>query len=249
MSEVYAQFLRGIKTVTEKNMRIYYFKAPVFMFGIMFPIFLFLSFYLGRNVDMSLYFPGLLAMSLFFISSSVGPLITPWEKNAGTYERLLSFPVSINTIIFGNILSGMIFGLILNIAVMAAGLLFIDYSINILSLASGILIGSFTFSSLGVLVASPPATSPSHIMMFSSLVRFPVVFISGIFIPLKDMSGIAEVLSYFSPLTYLVDIFNFSFNDGNHLFLAVDFVMLILFGLIFCYFANKMHKKNMVKGL
>jgi ABC-2 type transport system permease protein len=45
-------------------------------------------------------------MFVLFIASSVGPLITPWEKRAGTYERLLSFPVTINTLILGDVVAG-----------------------------------------------------------------------------------------------------------------------------------------------
>ncbi|MGM0442451.1 MAG: ABC transporter permease [Elusimicrobiota bacterium] len=244
------QFFRGIRVVAEKNIRIYYSKAPVLMFGILFPLFLFLAFYLGRNINMLNFFPGLVAMSLFFVSSAVGPLITPWEKSFGTYERLLSFPVSINTLILGNVAAGMIFGIILNVAVLIPGLIFLEYtSAGIIPLAAGIILSSFAFSSLGVLIASPPARSPSHIMMFSSLVRFPLVFISGIFVPLQDLRGAGRILSYFSPVTYLVDILNYSLRGANYLSLTVDFLMLFVFGLIFLILANRFHKNNMIKGL
>ena len=247
--DINIQFFRGVIVTTEKNIRIYYTKAPVMIFGLLFPLFMFLSFYLGRKVDLYFYFPGLLAMSLFFTASSVGPLITPWEKQAGTFERLLSFPVSINTIILGDILAGMIFGIIINIIVLVVGLLFFNYSINILFLFFGILLASFCFSSLGVLLASPSVRSPSHIMMFSSLIRFPLIFISGIFIPLENLQGSARVLAYFSPITYLVDIFNFSFKGESHISLGIDFTALFMFSIIFISLSNRFHKRNLMKGL
>lgn len=243
------QFCRGVIVTAEKNIRIYYTKAPVMIFGILFPLFLFLSFYLGREVNLHSFFPGLLAMSLFFTASSVGPLITPWEKQAGTYERLLSFPISINTIILADIAAGMVFGIILNVIVLMAGLIFLDYDINILSLSFGILLASFCFSSLGVLLASPSARSPSHIMMFSSLIRFPLIFISGIFIPLENLRGIARGLSYLSPITYLVDIFNFGFKRESDISLIIDFIALFMFSIIFIYLSNRFHKRNLMKGL
>ena len=236
--DINIQFFRGVIVTTEKNIRIYYTKAPVMIFGLLFPLFMFLSFYLGRKVDLYFFFPGLLAMSLFFTASSVGPLITPWEKQAGTYERLLSFPVSINTIILGDILAGMIFGIIINIIVLVVGLLFFNYSINILFLFFGILLASFCFSSLGVLLASPSARSPSHIMMFSSLIRFPLIFISGIFIPLENLQGIARGLSYLSPITYLVDIFNFGFKGESDISLIIDFIALFMFSVIFIFLST-----------
>ncbi len=243
------QFFRGVIVTTEKNIRIYYTKAPIMIFGILFPLFLFLSFYLGREVNLHFFFPGLLAMSLFFTASSVGPLITPWEKQAGTYERLLSFPISINTIILADIAAGMVFGIIINMIVLIVGLIFFDYDINILSLSFGILLASFCFSSLGVLLASPSVRSPSNIMMFSSLIRFPLIFISGIFTPLENLQGIARGLSYLSPITYLVDIFNFGFKGESDISLIIDFIALFMFSIVFVYLSNRFHKRNLMKGL
>lgn len=243
------QFFRGVIVTTEKNVRIYYTKAPVMIFGLLFPLFMFLSFYLGRELDLYFFFPGLLAMSLFFTASSVGPLITPWERQAGTYERLLSFPVNINTIILGDIVAGMIFGIVINIIVLLVGLVFLNYNINILFLIFGILLSSFCFSSLGVLLASPSVRSPSHIMMFSSLIRFPLIFISGIFVPLGNLQGIPKVLTYFSPITYLVDIFNFCFNGESHISLLIDFTTLFIFSVIFIFLSSRFHKRNLMKGL
>lgn len=243
------QFFRGVMVTTEKNIRIYYTKAPVLIFGLLFPLLMFLAFYLGREINMYIFFPGLLAMSLFFTASSVGPLITPWEKQAGTYERLLSFPVSINTIILGDTAAGLLFGVVINLIVLIAGLVLFNYSINILSLLSGILLASFCFSSLGVLLASPSVSSPSHIMMFSSLIRFPLIFISGIFIPLGSLRGMGKAAAYLSPITYLVDIFNFSFEGESHISLIIDFTALFLFSVIFITLSNRFHERNLMRGL
>jgi ABC-2 type transport system permease protein len=248
-SDINTQFFRGVMVTTEKNIRIYYTKAPVMIFGLLFPLFMFLSFYLGRDINLYSFFPGLLAMSLFFTSSSVGPLITPWEKQAGTYERLLSFPVTVNTIILGDILAGMIFGIVVNAIVLIVGLALFNYSLSILFLLFGMLLASLCFSSLGVLLASPSVRSPSHIMMFSSLIRFPLIFISGIFIPLGNLQGIRKIASYFSPITYLVDILSLSFEGESHMSPAIDFTVLFIFGVIFISLSNRFHKRNLMKGL
>jgi len=244
-----SQFFRGVATVTEKNMRIYYTKPPVIIYGLLLPLIMFFAFYLGRDIDFRTFFPALLAMFLFFIASSVGPLITPWEKRAGTYERLLSFPVSVNTIILGDAAAGMIFGIIINLVVLCVGLIFLHYSLSVLLLAGGMLLGAFCFSSLGVLLASPSVTNPSYTMMASSFVRFPLIFISGILIPLEHLHGTGRVLSYFSPITYLVDIFNFSFKGQSQYPLFFDFLILFLFSIIFIFLSNRFHKRNLVKGL
>jgi ABC-2 type transport system permease protein len=244
-----AHFIRGVVITAKKNILIYYTKAPVVIFGLLFPFFMFFSFYLGREVDLYLFFPGLLAMSLFFTSSSVGPLITPWEKQAGTFERLLSFPININTIILGDIAAGMIFGLIINLILLSVVLTVFNYRVNIICLLSGIILASFCFSSLGVLLASPSTRSPSHIMMFSSLIRFPLIFISGIFIPLNRLHGMGKVLSYLSPITYLADLFNFSLIGESSISPLIDFTALIGFSVIFIFLSNRFHRRNLMRGL
>jgi ABC-2 type transport system permease protein len=249
IKNINSQFFRGIIVVAKKDIQIYYTKPPVIIFGLLFPLFMFLAFYLGEKVDFGIFFPGLLAMFLFFIASSIGPLITPWEKQAGTYERLLSFPVTINTIILGDSIAGMIFGIMINLIVLLAGLIFLNYSLNIVILIAGVLLGAFCFSTFGVLLASPSTPNPSNIMMLSSLIRFPLIFISGIFIPLENLQGIGKILSYFSPITYLVDIFNFSLRGESYIFLIVDFAALLIFSLLFIYGANRLQKRNLMKGL
>jgi ABC-2 type transport system permease protein len=243
-------FLQGVIVTAEKNIKIYYKKAPVVIFGLLFPLFMFTSFYMGRNIDITIFFPGFLAMALFFTSSSVGPLITPWEKQAGTYERLLSFPVSIHTIILGDVLAGAIYGIMITSLVMVAAGILLGFSIvNVLIIAFALILGTLCFASLGVALASPSVRSPSHIMMFSSLIRFPLIFISGIFIPIQELQGIAKVLTYFSPLTYLVDMFHAGL-DGTSVFpVIVDIFALIIFTSVFLLIASYFHKRNMMKGL
>ncbi|MBS3817824.1 MAG: ABC transporter permease, partial [Candidatus Thermoplasmatota archaeon] len=68
----YSEFFRGVITTAEKDIKIYYKKPPVVIFGLLFPFLMFLAFYIGRKVELSLFFPGFLAMTLFFTSSSVG---------------------------------------------------------------------------------------------------------------------------------------------------------------------------------
>jgi len=243
------QPFRSVAITVKKNIRIYYAKPPVLIFGIIFPLFMFISFFLGRKLDLYSFFPGFLAMSLFFTSSSVGPLITPWEKTAGTYERLLSFPVTVNTIILGDVIAGLIYGIAINILVLAAGIIFLDYRVTAWSLIVGMLLSSFCFSSLGVLLASPAVKSPSNIMMLSSLIRFPLIFISGIFIPLSELSVVGRILSYISPITYIVDIFNYSLKESNNIPLAADFAALLAFSTIFIFLSNRLHRRNLLRGL
>lgn len=241
---------QSILVTTEKNMRIYYFKGPVVIFGLLFPVIMFLTFFIGRDLDLILFFPGFLAMMLFFTASSVGPLITPWEKREKTYERLLSLPVILESIVIGDIMAGAIFGAVISIVVFAACSLVLPIPVTSLPLlVLAFIVGAATFAALGTLLASPTTDNPSNIMMLSSLVRLPLMFISGIFIPLSQLTGWYFVLTSISPLTYLVDLFHAALN-GDAVYPAwVDILLLLGVTMVFVWSAKVIQRHNLVKGI
>ena len=242
-------YIRSILMVTEKNMRIYYYKGGVVIFGLLFPLLMFLTFFIGRDLDLVLFFPGFLGMMLFFSSSSTGPLITPWEKREKTYERLLSLPVTIDSIILGDILAGAVFGVIITTIVWTASTIFLGLPLlNAFVLLVALLLGAFTFAALGTLLSSPALSNPSNVMMISSLVRLPLIFVSGIFIPLSQLNGLEWYLTSLSPLTYLVDLFHGALN-GDSVYPPVFDIVILLFVIIaFVACARAIQVRNLRNG-
>jgi len=246
----YSILLRGVLTVARKDMRIYYRKAPVYIFGLLMPAFLFFAFFIGRDLDASKYFPGFLAMSLFFTSSSVGPIIVPWEKQAGTFERLLSMPVTMTTIILGDMLAGAIFGLIISTIVGLTGVVLLGLNVtNVILLAVLFLLGNACFAAMGELLSSTGGRVPSNVMMLSSLVRFPLVFISGVFISLSDMTGLGLVVARFSPLSYLVDGIGATMDQSSVFHWGVDIMSLLAFTVLFAFASGRVLRRSSMKGL
>ena len=243
-------FFRSIGVITEKNMRIYYFKGPVVVFGLLFPLIMFLTFFIGRNLDLVLFFPGFLGMMLFFTASSVGPLITPWEKREKTYERLVSLPVILESIVIGDLMAGAIFGVAITtiVFVACAALLHLPL-VNAGLLALSFILGSTAFAALGTLLASPTTDNPSNIMMLSSLVRLPLIFVSGIFIPLGQLGGWEWILTSLSPLTYLVDLFHGALNGDAVYPPWLDAIVLVVVILVFIWCAKVIQRRNLVKGI
>ncbi len=180
--------LRCSMVILKKNARLYYLKPSVLIFGVLFPVFFFLAFKMGRPVAAESVVPGMVAMALWFTASAVGPLVTPWERSARTYERLIYTPVSLHAILAGDVISGFVFGTCLSIIPVLLGLVLTDINLqNIPLLISGIMMGALNFASFGVLLAAPPASGPANIMLLSNLVRLPLLFVSGIFMPVEQM--------------------------------------------------------------
>jgi len=233
----------ALAAIVKKNLRVYYVKGPVMVFGILLPIFFFLAFWMGREMPDLMLGTGLVAMALWFSSTSISPVIAAWETRTKTLERLISSPVSISTIVLGDVVASMIMGVLLTtvpiaIAVLALGLPLM----NLMALVAGIVLGSACFSAIGVLMGAYPTDTTSDVMMLATLVKFPVVFISGIFVPLAELPGWGQTIALLSPLTYFTNLVNTGFEGGGDL--LPDLGALGLFCLLFLGLAILMHRRT-----
>jgi ABC-2 type transport system permease protein len=236
-------------TIAKKSIRIFYVKGPVVIFGLLFPIFLFLSFSIGRNMTLDFMLPGFLGMILFFTATSISPVVVPWEAQARTLERLMSCPVRLETIIMGDVLASFVFGTAISLVPIIIGLaLGITISSPVL-FALAVILAAICFASLGNVFSIPPSNVPATVNMIAAAVRFPVIFISGIFIPLDQLPGWGQAISYISPLTYFTDIARNSIQGQGHLPMALDFAVLILFTALFLVVAMKMHQRTMPRRI
>src|SRR3990170_5398828 len=121
-TETFPWQARAALVIAKKNVMIYYFKAPVITFGVIFPLFFSLAFAAGHAGPVEAMVPGITSMALFLTASAVGPLVTPWERQAKTYERLVTSPASLSAILAGDVLAGAPFGIVLSLLPLAIAL-------------------------------------------------------------------------------------------------------------------------------
>jgi ABC-2 type transport system permease protein len=248
-NNLWEKFMQAL-AIVEKNIRIYYSKGPVIIFGLLMPFFLFLAFYIGRNTPIEALVPGLLGMTAFFTATSVGPAIVPWEARAKTLERLISSPVSLRTIFMGDVLSSFVFGILVSAVAAAASLLFGVGIVNPFLLCFGLVLSTFCFASFSILLSAyPPTDNPATIMMLSSMIKFPLVFISGIFIPLGELPVWGKTIAAISPLTYFTDLARYSIQGKSYYPIALDILALIAFTVAFLFVAIKIHERTILKRL
>jgi ABC-2 type transport system permease protein len=246
----WSHLIHGSLVILKKNARLYYLKPPVLIFGVLFPVFFFLAFKMGRPITPENVVPGMVAMALWFTSSAVGPLVTPWERRARTYERLISTPVSLPAILAGDVTSGLLFGICLSVVPVLLGLGLTDTSIeNMPLLIAGIVMGALSFASLGVLLAAPPASSPSNIMLLTNLVRLPLLFVSGIFVPIRQMPVWARWIAPLSPLSYAGDLIRTAFGDSAFFPVWLSLLMLLVFTTVLFLASCKFHNMWRARGL
>src|SRR5512139_1995396 len=140
--------------IAKKDIRIYYFKGPVLIFGVFMPLFMFLAFLMGsRQLPLSFLISGLVGMTLFFTATAVSPAIFPWEGQAKTLERLASCPVTVEAIVFGDMIASLLFGTGITLITVLIGLALGLSLLHGITLLAAILIGAVCFSAIGMLLA------------------------------------------------------------------------------------------------
>jgi ABC-2 type transport system permease protein len=231
--------------VAKKDATIYYLKAPVITFGLIFPVFFFLAFAIGRAVPSDALVPGMLAMALFFSASAVGPLITPWERQARTYERLVTSPASLEAILLGDLLAAVAFGAAVSLIPLGLGLAVTSARVVAPDrLLAGVVLGAVAFGALGVLLAARGTDAPSEVMMLSNLVRLPLIFVSGVFVPVAEMPEWGRWAACLSPLSYCVDLLRAGLGEAPFFAPSISVTALATFSTGFVALARFLHRRQ-----
>lgn len=236
--------LRASWAIAKKDIKIYYLTPPTLMFGILFPLFMFLSFAVGRNIPPGSLAPALISITLLFSASSIGPAVIPTERKVKTYDRLLSAPVSLYAIVVGKTLSGFIFSFI--IGCLMTGLLIMLFGAQLFSavaLLGGLTLGSLCFSMLGIMLAMLPRENSGDIMLLLNFIRLPLIFISGVFINVEGMPFWGQIASLLSPLTYSNELVRTAFEGKSAYDPLVCGIVLLAYTALFLFLGKKIDAK------
>ena len=245
--------LNRIWILCKKNISLYIKKGPVLIFGLIFPFFMTLSWVIGRDISINQVFIGIIAMTSFFTATAISPVVLPIETREKSLERILVSPISLNEILLGIILASTLYSLIITLIITIIFILLFSITVSSLSLIFLMFLGiglmSILGSLLGLLIAAHPTDMTSDVMILMNLIKFPLLFISGIFIPLNTLSPHLVLLSFISPITFLTDLLRFCVDGSNYFMFQFDIIMLILWIVLLFIVSYTLHKKTMPKRL
>ena len=155
--------------------------------------------------NVSYFVPSILAMALMQLGVFASiPLVQQREKLI--LKRLNATPLPRWTLVGSNILMRLLIAAVQTVLILGIGsaVLGVQLTGNLVLMVVVVAVGAVTFISLGYVIASFAKTEEAANGM-TSIVQFPLMFLSGIFFPLELMpqwlKGVATVM----PLTYLGD--------------------------------------------
>lgn len=225
--------IRNITAIILKDLKAYYFKPATISWGILFPAVFILIFSLKNSADVSTLIGGLISMSIFFGSTSMTTTSIMLERRTNVFDIYYTLPVSYYGIVAGKILSGFLFGIFTSLIMLVISIFITDFKIySALYFILWILVSSFAFSSFGVFM--PLLVKEAYdAMIYMNLIRLPLIFVSGVFLPIKELPTILKPLAYISPLTYSVDVANKVFLNESFIETNFSLLILTLFGVAF----------------
>ena len=238
--------IRKAFRIAWKDMRIYYFSSPTVMMGLLFPILMFVTFWIGRNLSVSQALPGLAALTAFFSGSSIGVTTFALERTTGTFDTQLSMPVSLFTIALGKTMASFLYGFLMTI--IPISLLALVFNCQIASpllLLISVALSSISSAGLGM-VLSVSAHHVHEAMAPLNLIRIPMMFISDIFIPITSFPEPLRTVAYTMPLTHAVISIRYSIlglRDIGMFLMSIG--VLILYTIVFLIATAKRLEKSL----
>ncbi len=221
--------LRGIFYIALKDPRAYYLKPPNISWGILFPFAFVLAFAIRNPGELRELVPGLLALTLLFGTSSMEAIVIVFERRIGALERLLLAPLRLSALLAGKLLGGMIFGLTVTAVVLVIALVvFGAGSVNWPLLILTLLLAAAAFSALGAFV-SVAVREVFEAQTLANFIRFPMMFLGGIFVPLSAMPPVLQAVARALPLTYAVEGLQAALEGRTSLMTALDLGVLAAF--------------------
>jgi len=226
-----ADDLRGIYYIALKDLRAYYLKAPNISWGILFPFAFVLAFVIRNPGDMPSLVPGLIALTILFSTSSMEAIVITFERRIGSLERLLLSPVRIPAILAGKLLGGMVFGLgITMIVTLAALSVFGSSGVNWLIFIVTLILSASTCAALGAFV-SVAVREVFEAQTLANFIRFPMMFLGGVFVPVDTMPGWLQVVARCLPLTYVVEAIRAALTGSTWTAALANLGMLLVFSI------------------
>lgn len=195
--------------ISRKDIESYYRKPPLLTWGLFFPAVLMLAIYVKDPTGYFDVAPGIIAMALLFGNTSMAAVAITFEKRCGTLQRLLLTPVTHRTIIAGKALGGALYGVASSLVLTLALVWILKMPVvHPASVVAALLLGAGIFSLMGV-IAAAMVREVFEAMTLMNYFRFPLLFVSGVFMPVESLPSWLKPLSLISPLTHVVELLRF----------------------------------------
>ena len=174
--------------------------------------------------------PALIASLAFLQTLMMTALSVAREREQGTFDMLMVTPMSPYEIMVGKALAPVLIGVAQSIIVLLISIFWfhIPFAGSVLTLLIGLLI--FTISSVGIgLAISALSANMQQAMLYSFVLLMPLMLLSGLMTPVKNMPMVLQWMTYANPLRFAMDFVRRVYLEGaSFALVAPDLVPMLL---------------------
>ncbi len=193
--------------------------------------------------------PGLMIMIVMMGVMTGIPEAISKEKEMGTFDGMLSAPISQISVIIGKTAALCTRGFIQCIIILGLAMLLFGVTVqgSLILAFFMLLLGIFSFIGLGILAISMSGDQASGTMIVN-LLMFPMIFLGGVFYPIQQMPWFMQIISQFIPITYAADamrkIILLNAGVGDVIY---QIIILLGFGVVTMAIAVPLFRKSMTR--
>jgi ABC-2 type transport system permease protein len=230
-----------------KDVRTYYLKPPNISWGLIFPLAWTGMFFIrsGSGLEgIHSLLAGVIAVSVLFGTTSLLAVTVTFEKKGRSFERLLLAPIPLELLMLAKTSGAILFG-VLNafVPIALAGLLTGLSQIRWAILVPAVVMIAIVSTFLGLFIAVS-VSEVFEAQTFSNFIRFPMLFLCGLFFPIDSLPAFLRPLSYALPLTYGADLLHRSVEGQSKLPPAADLAVIAGFCIVLFFFSlRNIHRK------
>jgi ABC-2 type transport system permease protein len=160
--------------------------------------------------------PGVLALVLLVVTTTVTSMAVVREKESGTIEQIIVTPIRPLELIAGKLIPFGLIGIVEAVLVLAVALFWFQVPIrgNIALLLLLSILFIITTLGLGLFVSTVSHTQQQAMMIVVFFIAMPMMLLSGFAFPVEDMPLPAQLVTYVMPLRYFLVIVRGIFLKG-----------------------------------
>ena len=205
MQTVFALCLRNLKDFVRNK--------PRLIFSLIFPfffIYVFSSIFQNDYLDnpISVMLAGIAIATVFDVTLRISSS-TIEDMSSGFMKEVLVSPVSRLSIAGGQFLSGAVIGTLNGLIILLGGIVLgfrITNPLTVLYMVLVMIFVGFVFAGFGLFMATTTKSTQTF-QVVSMAITMPMTFLSGAYIPLERLPTELQIVGYFNPLTYAVNLF------------------------------------------
>ncbi len=178
--------------------------------------------------------PGVMTILLCMTTLVLTSMSITREKELGTFEMLISAPVTASEVIYGKTIPYVALGMATVPLVLAVAMF--GFGVPMRGSLLILLIASFAFVCTAVAIGTLIATfarNQQQSMLGGFLFLFPAILLSGLMFPLENMPTIMKWVSYADPLSHFLALLrNIMLKGGEPGFIALHVTVLVVMAVI-----------------